>query len=329
MNLTLSVVIPVYNAEETLRICLESVLSCQGEWIEVIVVDDCSTDRSAEIAKEFPIKYLRTSINLGPGAARNRGAQVTTGDLVLFVDSDVIIKKNDIIEIKNYFKLEKDCQTVSFNFCPEYNVTKNFFTDYKNLYMNFILSKFKMNLNFVYGACCATRKKGMILWPEDVRYTEDSLWGYIQHSQGFKINLIQSIKLIHLKKYNFTKLLINDFKISTYFSLSFFRYNRWDTIYSKKNFGHTAKNQKISLIVLGFFLIFLLVDKKNCGPLLFVWLAFNFNFFYYLSLKRRISFVLLSVGWTFVDHLIYICGIIYGAFIYLNERRLNYNKVRV
>ncbi|SLM30412.1 Similar to family 2 glycosyltransferase SpsQ [Desulfamplus magnetovallimortis] len=86
-----SVVIPAYNAEKTLAGCIDALL-CQSvpqEQYEVIVIDDGSTDSTAEIAKKYPVIYHYQK-NQGPAAARNRGANLAKGDIILFTDSDCV-----------------------------------------------------------------------------------------------------------------------------------------------------------------------------------------------------------------------------------------------
>lgn len=88
-----SVIIPVYNAEKTLRRCIESVVLGQEKNIEVILVDDCSKDHSKELclelAQEFPgVTVVQNERNSGVSFTRNRGLELAQGDYVLFVDSD-------------------------------------------------------------------------------------------------------------------------------------------------------------------------------------------------------------------------------------------------
>ncbi len=87
-----SIVIPVYNSKEKLAECLESVVKQTYPEIEVIVVDDCSTDGSLDICrqyeKKFPCLHVYTKENEGVSAARNYGLAKATGDYVQFVDSD-------------------------------------------------------------------------------------------------------------------------------------------------------------------------------------------------------------------------------------------------
>ncbi len=88
----LSVVIPVYNVEQYLSECLDSVLGQQYTDLEVLLVDDGSTDGSAAIAADYArrhpnVELLQTS-NHGLGAARNTGSRHVSGELLAFVDSD-------------------------------------------------------------------------------------------------------------------------------------------------------------------------------------------------------------------------------------------------
>ena len=90
-----SVIVPMYNAEKFLDLCVSSILQQTLEDIEIILVDDCSTDKTLDIAKSFGdsrIKILRTEKNLGyPGAVRDVGLDVATGEYVFFMDHDDLI----------------------------------------------------------------------------------------------------------------------------------------------------------------------------------------------------------------------------------------------
>jgi glycosyltransferase involved in cell wall biosynthesis len=85
----LSVIVPVYNAAAYLGDALISVLEEHHECFEIIIVDDGSTDDSAEVAKAFgPIVRYYWQPNRGPAAARNRGLEVAGGAVIAFVDAD-------------------------------------------------------------------------------------------------------------------------------------------------------------------------------------------------------------------------------------------------
>src|ERR1700758_706720 len=84
----ISVIIPVYNAEKYLAEAIESVLAQTYRPIEVIVVDDGSTDSSADIAKRFAsVRYCFQS-HSGLGATRNRGIDLSQGKFLAFLDAD-------------------------------------------------------------------------------------------------------------------------------------------------------------------------------------------------------------------------------------------------
>jgi glycosyltransferase involved in cell wall biosynthesis len=91
-----SVVIPVYNAASTIEATLQSVLAQDYEPFEVIVVDDESTDASAEIVKSHPeVRYLRQR-NGGPNVARNTGVDAAAGEFIAFVDADDVVPPNKL-----------------------------------------------------------------------------------------------------------------------------------------------------------------------------------------------------------------------------------------
>jgi glycosyltransferase involved in cell wall biosynthesis len=85
----LSVIIPVWNGEQYLAEAVTSVLEQGYTPVEIIVVDDGSTDRTAKIAADFKdsVKYVYQS-NQGPAAARNKGLEIARGDVIGFLDAD-------------------------------------------------------------------------------------------------------------------------------------------------------------------------------------------------------------------------------------------------
>ena len=103
-----SVVIPAYNAARHIALCLGALTkqTIPVESFEVIVVDDGSTDQTAEITKQFPVRYIYQE-NQGPASARNRGAAASKGNILLFTDSDCIPTQNWIEEMLAPFQQEK------------------------------------------------------------------------------------------------------------------------------------------------------------------------------------------------------------------------------
>jgi len=96
-NPLVSVIIPVYNYERYLAQAIKSVLAQTYRPVEIIVVDDGSTDGSAEVTKRFtsPVKYCFQH-HSGIGAARNCGIHLTQGDLIAFLDADDLWMKDKL-----------------------------------------------------------------------------------------------------------------------------------------------------------------------------------------------------------------------------------------
>ncbi len=115
-----SIIIPVYNAESTLNRCLDSVITGTYENIEIICIDDDSSDWSAKIIKEYQkkdkrIHYYKNSKNSGPGISKNNGIKKATGDYLSFVDSDDYIEP-DMIEKMLNFAVKNDLDIVRCNY---------------------------------------------------------------------------------------------------------------------------------------------------------------------------------------------------------------------
>ena len=94
----ISVIVPVYNVEEYLDECLDSIRKQTYKNIEVILVNDGSTDKSQEICERYCQQdsrfYLINQENRGLSGARNRGIQESTAGFITFVDSDDVIKED-------------------------------------------------------------------------------------------------------------------------------------------------------------------------------------------------------------------------------------------
>ncbi len=86
-NPLVSVILPVHNGARYVAEAIQSVLDQEYQPLECIVVDDGSTDASADIVARYPVQYIR-QVQRGPGAARNAGVQASRGALLAFLDQD-------------------------------------------------------------------------------------------------------------------------------------------------------------------------------------------------------------------------------------------------
>ena len=89
----ISVIVPVYNAEKTIKKCLEQLINQTYTNTEVIVIDDGSTDKSASICKEFNVTLL-SQPHSGAGVARNLGIKSSSGKYLFFADADDYLESN-------------------------------------------------------------------------------------------------------------------------------------------------------------------------------------------------------------------------------------------
>ena len=104
-----SIIIPIYNAERTLRRCLDSLASQTDPAFEAILVDDCSTDHSRDICREYAARDTRFRLicmetNSGASSARNAGLEHAAGEFVAFVDSDDFVEPDYLQELRTAFR---------------------------------------------------------------------------------------------------------------------------------------------------------------------------------------------------------------------------------
>ena len=107
-----SIVVPIYNTENYVERCLDSLLKQTLTDIEIICVNDASTDASLTVVEKKAnndrrIKIINHKHNFGTGQARKHGVEVANGEYILFVDSDDSLKSNACEELYKKIKKEK------------------------------------------------------------------------------------------------------------------------------------------------------------------------------------------------------------------------------
>lgn len=97
-KIILSIIVPIYNSEMYLKECLNSILKCKSKNIEIILIDDGSTDNSSNICNNYSKSDNRIKLihqkNSGVSKARNNGINISRGDYLMFMDSDDILDDN-------------------------------------------------------------------------------------------------------------------------------------------------------------------------------------------------------------------------------------------
>ena len=202
MVVHVSVIVPVYNTERYLQRCLDSLVHQTLEELEIILVDDGSTDNSLQIMKEYEAKYqdrvkVYTKENGGQGSARNIGILRSQGDYIGFVDSDDYVDltmfasmyqvaklgQNDLVECNYYYLCEEGKRT------KEYKTRGDIrqFKDQKDMFINPQVSP------------CNKLYRREVLMQADVNFPE----GIIYEDTGFYIKTIPFIKKEYYRKERF------------------------------------------------------------------------------------------------------------------------------
>lgn len=138
----ISIIIPFYNCENYLVRCLDSVASQTYNNLEIILVNDGSTDNSLEICERYLENDSRIKIinkeHGGVASARNAGLDAVTGEYIGFVDSDDYINENMYMELYNAL-IHNNCDVATCNFYRVYG--EDYFVDYTFPYKNIILNR--------------------------------------------------------------------------------------------------------------------------------------------------------------------------------------------
>lgn len=112
MNSKVSIIVPLYNAENYMQKCIDSIISQTYQNLEIILVDDGSADQTLNMAREYKNCDRRVNVitqeNSGPGNARNQGLKFASGDYICFLDSDDVLVDNAIESMLSYMNADTD-----------------------------------------------------------------------------------------------------------------------------------------------------------------------------------------------------------------------------
>lgn len=198
---TLSVIVPVYNVEKYLPTCLDSILKQSGFKLEIIIVDDGSTDDSSQICDEYSNRDSRIRVlhvpNSGVSSARNTGIACATGEYVAFVDSDDQIVNDAYQTCSTYLEEHPETDCLIYG----YQVIKNKLTysviPKEGIYtkLNFGKAYTELQLKFLINSPCnkiyrrEVISSSAALFPEDMALGEDLIFNnqYLRMCQRIKV----------------------------------------------------------------------------------------------------------------------------------------------
>jgi glycosyltransferase involved in cell wall biosynthesis len=216
MAVTISVVIPVFNSERYLRQCLQYLRRSAFSDYECIVVDDCSTDGSPQVAAEAGAKVLRTDRRRGPAFARNLGAREAQGEILFFIDADVCVAPTTLSRVLTDFEQDPQLAAVmgSYDDSPE---SQDFLSLYRNLMHCYVHHNAHREACTFWSGCGAIRRAIFLEhsgFDESYRRPaiEDIELGYRLARAKLKLALDPGIVVKHLKRWSFFSLVQTDIR---------------------------------------------------------------------------------------------------------------------
>ncbi|MBI3740471.1 MAG: glycosyltransferase, partial [Chloroflexi bacterium] len=211
-----SVIIPTHNGAETLGACLEALQKSSQPPYEIIVVDDASTDQSAQIAEQFDCGLIKCIKNIGAARAKNRGAQFASGEILFFTDDDVIVARDALEKVVEDFA---DPQIAGVVGLLAADIPfADFASNYKNLWMRFSYARLpRERIGVFYTSLAAMRREIFQAhggFDENYRgasIAEDTEFGQRVWADGRRIVLDARVTATHSKQYTLPQVLRTDF----------------------------------------------------------------------------------------------------------------------
>jgi glycosyltransferase involved in cell wall biosynthesis len=216
----LSVIIPAHNGAHVLPLALDALDAStlgRATW-ELIVVDDASTDLTAMVAAERADTIVRLpGAPHGPAYARNRGFEVSRGEVVVFIDADVCVHPNALAEFASLFKRES-AVGAAFGSYDSRPPAAGFISQYRNLLHHYHHQINAGDAETFWAGCGAVRAeifasaKMYDEWHFPRPQIEDIELGNRIRALGHRIMLRPDIQCAHLKRWTFRSMILTDLK---------------------------------------------------------------------------------------------------------------------
>lgn len=210
-----SIVVPVYNDPRDLYECLSALIAASSPEAEIIVVDDASTDATPSVATRMGVRVLRLAKNSGPGAARNCGARHAQGELLFFVDADVVVAPEAVSRVVQVFAEHPEVAAVFGSYDARPRV-EGVVSQYRNLLHHFVHQHGNPEASTFWAGCGAIRRS---VFEEvggfDETFTppcsvDDIELGYRIRQAGHRIRLDKALQGTHLKRWTLRSVILTD-----------------------------------------------------------------------------------------------------------------------
>ncbi len=211
---TVSVVIPVRNGPKDIADCLAAIARSTRAPTEILVVDDASVDDTAAVALSLGARVLRLPENVGPAAARNRGAELARGDILFFTDADVRVHPDTIDRAVAALTRTDEFAAVlgSYDETPS---DPGFISQYKNLFHHWVHQHAKEEAQTFWTGCGAVRRDTfLVIGGFNEGYgrpsIEDIELGFRLRAAGCRIRLDKGMQATHAKRWTWFDLMRTD-----------------------------------------------------------------------------------------------------------------------
>jgi len=206
-----SVIVPVYDDAVNIAECVRT-LKVVAPDAELIVVDDGSTDDSAAVAERAGAGVVRQARNTGAAAARNAGVQAAAGEILVFVDADVVVAPDAVARLVAVLDASPELAAVfgSYDDTPR---APGLVSQYRNLLHHFVHQHGADGASTFWAGLGAVRRTAFDLvggFDPRVRGIEDIELGYRLRAKGFRIRLDPRIQGTHLKRWTLASVLRTD-----------------------------------------------------------------------------------------------------------------------
>ena len=210
----LSAIVPALNAAATIAQCLDALTAQASDEVEIIVVDDGSTDDSYEIASRYNVRLLKLARNMGPSAARNRGAETARAPILFFLDADVALAPGGLVRAgASMVDTEAGAVIGSYDDDPAVGSS---ISRFKNLAHHYFHQRSRRDATTFWGACGLVRRDLFFAaggFDEQRDGIEDVELGYRLTARGIRIVLDPGLQVKHLKRWTLRSLLATDLRL--------------------------------------------------------------------------------------------------------------------
>ena len=322
----ISVIVPGRNASEMLKRSLASLRSQDWpkECLEVIYVDDASTDDSIKVASEWADRIVRlTGLFSGPAKARNAGVLESTGQIVVFMDADVLALPGTIGALVKPL-LEDDTLDAVFGSYDSEPLEPALVSQYRNLLHHFVHQTSRQEASTFWAGCGAIRKRSFEKAGgfDAERYRgamiEDIELGHRMHALGMRIRLQPSVQVKHLKRWTLLQMVRADI---FYRGIPWMRLLFRDSRASREIGDLNLKISGILSVVLAWMIVFFLILSPwfptclyGLIPAIGLILVFNWPLYLFFFRIRGPRFALMIIPLHVLYHLYNGASVLGGLF---------------